>query len=138
MTPSVGLQNLITYSNPTTMWSEENSVVNLEDLMQADSLMDYLDEDKAITFGSHFDQIQDYPGLSEKFGDEINKMFNRVTELKKNLVSIQDSMSPDDTLMSFVEKGIDAYESKEDRVTVAFLMGMYVADCEAKIGPADE
>lgn len=120
------------------MLNEENSVVNLEDLMQADSLMDYLDEDKAITFGIYFGRVQDYPGLREKFDNEIEKMFNRVTELKEDLISIQDSMSPDDTLISFIEKGINAYESKEDRVTVAFLMGMYVAYCEAKMKPADE
>lgn len=109
------------------MLNEENAVINLEDLMQADSLMDYLDEDKAITFGAHFDQVQDYPGLSAKFGDDINKMFNRITELKDELTSLQDTMSPDDTLMSFIEKGINSYESKEDRVTVAFLMGVYTA-----------
>lgn len=120
------------------MLNEENAVINLEDLMQADSLMNYLDEDKAITFGSHFDQIQDYPGLSEKFGDEINKMFNRVMEVKENLVSIEDSMSPDDTLASFVEKGINAYESREDRIAVAFLMGMYAANCVSKMESANE
>lgn len=120
------------------MWSEENSVVNLEDLMQADSLMDYLDEDKALTLGAHFDQVQDYPGLSEKFGDEINSMFSRIKDLQKNLVAIQDTMSPDDTLKDFIDKGVNAYEDKKDRVTVAFLMGMYTADCAAKMEPADE
>ena len=120
------------------MWSEENSVVSLEDLMQADSLMDYLDEDKALTLGAHFDQVQNYPGLSEKFGDEINSMFSRIKDLQKNLVAIQDTMSPDDTLKDFIDKGVNAYETKKDRVTVAFLMGMYTADCAAKMEPVDE
>ena len=47
-------------------------------------------------------------------------------------------MSPDDTLKDFIDKGVNAYETKKDRVTVAFLMGMYTADCAAKMEPADE
>lgn len=120
------------------MLNEENSVINLEDLMQAGSLMDYLDEDKAFTFGAYFDQVQNYPGFRQKFDSEIGEMIDRIKEVQENLASIQDSMNPDDTLKDFIEKGIDAYKSKEDRVTVAFIMGMYTADCEAKVNPENE
>lgn len=120
------------------MLNEENAVINLEDLTQADSLMDYLDEDKALVLGAHFDQAQDYPGFSKKFGNEINSMFNRIKDMQENLATIQDAMSPDDTLMEFIDKGVNAYEDKKDRITAAFLMGMYVADCAAKMESANE
>lgn len=114
------------------MLSGENSTINFEDLMQADSLMDYLSEGRAFTFGAHFDQIQSYPGLIEKFGEEIDKMFDSMKEYQENLSSIQDTMDPDDTFGDFIEKGINAYASKEDRIAVAFILGMYTADCAAK------
>lgn len=107
----------------------EETTINLEDLMQVDSLMDYLDENKAITFGCYYEEILHYPGLVDKFKDELDKIFYSLEQYKDKLVNIQEAMSPEDTLDQFIEKAIASFESKEDRIIVAILLGMYAADC---------
>ena len=104
-------------------------VINLEDLMQADSLMDYLDENKAITFGCYYEEILHCPGLVDKFENELDKIFYSLEQYKDKLADIQEAMSPEDTLAQFIEKAVASFESKEDRIIVAILLGMYAADC---------
>ena len=111
------------------MLNEEDGEIQMEDLMSANSLSEYLDVNKAVTFGQHIDEFQLMPEFREKFGEEVNAMFEKFPDYQDKLSEIINSLTPDDSYMDLLESGIGAYETEDDKRNVAVLLSMYIEHC---------
>lgn len=114
------------------MTINEDVIVNVSDLLKKDTLLDQLDESEAFALGVNFKLIKEYPGFMDKFGTELANTLISIRVMSAKMDEIKDSMSDNSTLIEFIEKCINTYESKEDRVIVAFALGIYVEDMYAK------
>ena len=96
--------------------------------MSADSLRSFLDVDKALIVGMNLEELMLVPGFQEKFNEEIDEIVENATKYQSKLGDLEDSLDQNTTLGEFAEKAIESVEP-EDRVDVAFIMGMYIAEC---------
>lgn len=114
------------------MLNEKDGKIQIEDLMSANSLSEYLDVNKAVTFGQYFDEFQLMPEFQEKFGEEVSAMFEKFPDYQDKLSEIIGGLTPDNSYMDLLESGIGAYETEDDRRNVAVLLSMYVTHCMAE------
>lgn len=111
------------------MLNEKNGQFELSDLLNAESLKDFLDVDKAVTLGFSYNELSMIPEFRDKFGEEINEIIGKFDEYKDKLSEILDTMPEESTILDLLETGIDAYESEDDKRNVAILLGMYAEHC---------
>lgn len=110
------------------MTINEDVVVNVSDLLKKDTLLDQLDESEAFALGVNFKEVIKHPEFMAKFGEKLLKVLTNIRDKSDRMEEIRHNMTESSTLKDFVEKCINAYESKEDRVVVALSLGIYVAD----------
>lgn len=120
------------------MLNEKDGEIQLEDLMSANSLSEYLDVNKAVTFGQYIDKFQSMPEFQEKFGEEVNAMFKKFPDYQDKLSEVINSLTPNSSYIDLLESGIGAYEAEDDKCNVAVLLSMYVAHCMAESKKEDE
>lgn len=114
------------------MLNEKDGEIRLGDLMNANSLSEYLDVNKAVTFGQYIDEFQSIPEFQEKFGEEVDAMFKKFPDYQDKLSEVINGLTPNNSYMDLLESGIGAYETEDDRRNVAILLSMYVAHCIAE------